>query len=197
MNRHLIPNGVLPTPTPTPSSADLTDAVFPLNEFYSRAGLPLPRFQLLSGDEVPQPWGKLLVHDDDMTPTLEAHHRGEIHIEVLGRERRDNAYFREVVLRLNRDDRPVEFGANRIALDRLPDKVRRLVLEEHLPLGHILKEHAVPHMGHPTAFFRVESDDLMNSAFGLTGRRFLYGRRNTLRDLNGRPLSEVVEILPP
>lgn len=178
-------------------ASELADAVFPLNEFYARAGVPLPRFQLLSGPEVPEPWRKLLVHDDDMTPTLEAHHQDEIHIEVLGRERRGDAYFREVVLRLDRNDQAVEFGANRISLEYLPAVVRRLVLQEQLPFGHILKAHDVLHVGHPTAFFQVESDPLMNRAFGLTGNHVLYGRRNTLRDLEGRPLSEVVEILPP
>lgn len=177
--------------------SELPHAVFPLNEFYARSGVPLPKFEILDGAAVPEPWRRLLVHDDDMTPTLEAHHGGEIHIEVLGRERRGNAYFREVVLRLDRDDRPVEFGANRIALDLLPAVVRRLVLDEQLPFGHILKAHEVPHAGHPTAYFRVESDALMNRAFGLEGRHLLYGRRNTLRDPEGRALSEVVEILPP
>ena len=179
------------------SSSAWADAVFPLNEFDNRAGLGLPRFELLAPSEVPEPWRRLLVHDDDMTPTLEAYHCGDIHIEVLGRERRGDAYFREVILRMDRDDRPVEFGANKISLERLPVMVRRLVLQEQLPFGHILKAHEVAHSGHPTAFFRVETDALMNHAFGLSGRHVLYGRRNTLRDLEGYPLSEVVEILPP
>lgn len=188
---------------PVPSGTDcvgvsstMADAVFPLNEFYARAGLPLPRFELLPESGVPEPWHRLLVHDDDMTPTLEAYHADEIHIQVLGRERRGDAYFREVILRLDRDDRPVEFGANKIALNRLPPVVRRLVLQEQLPFGHILKAHEIPHTGHPTAYFRVETDPLMNRAFGLTGSQVLYGRRNTLRDMTGVPLSEVVEILP-
>lgn len=179
------------------SSSAWANAVFPLNEFYARAGLELPRFELLAGPDVPEPWRRLLVHDDDMTPTLEAYHAGDIHIEVLGRERQGDAYFREVILRMDRDDRAVEFGANKISLERLPPVVRRLVLQEQLPFGHILKAHEVPHAGHPTAFFRVESDTLMNRAFGLSGKHVLYGRRNTLRDLEGQPLSEVVEILPP
>ncbi len=177
--------------------ADLAHAVFPLNEFYSRAGLALPKFQLVAAQDMPEPYRKLLVHFDDMTPTLEAHHLGDIHIEVLGRERRGDAYFREVILRLDRDDRPVEFGANKISLERLSPVVRRLVLQEQLPFGHILKAHDVPHVGHPTAFFRVEGDLLMNRAFGLTGQHVLHGRRNTLRDLEGGCLCEVVEILPP
>ncbi len=175
----------------------LAEAVFPLQEFYARAGRPLPEFTLIAGEEMPEPYRGLLVHDRDMTPTLEAHHGCDIHIEVLRRERRGEAYFREVILRLDRDDRAVEFGANRIALELLPSVVRRLVLQEQLPLGHILKAHDVVHSGRPSAFFAVESDEVMNRAFGLAGRVRLYGRRNTLRDPAGRPISEVVEILPP
>lgn len=173
------------------------EAVFPLDAFYARAGLALPRFEVLQGADVPEPWYTLLVHERDMTPTLESHYQGDIHIEVLGRERVGDAYFREVILRLDRDDRPVEFGANRIALDRLPTVVRRLVLQEQLPLGHILKAHDVAHTGRPSAFFQVEADALMARALGVDVGRSLYGRRNTLRDMEGQVLSEVVEILPP
>lgn len=173
------------------------DAVFPLDAFYARAGLPLPPLEILAGHEVPEPFRSLLVHDRDMTPTLEEHFQGDIHIEVLGRERRGDAYFREVILRLERDERPVEFGANKVSLELLPPVVRRLVLEEYLPFGHILRAHEVPHEGHPSAFFRVQADTLIARAFGVPARVALYGRRNTIRDLRGRPLSEIVEILPP
>lgn len=172
-------------------------AIFPLNEFYARAGLALPRFEVISGEAVPEPWRRLLVHDRDMTPTLEAHHGEEIHIEVLGREHRANEYFREVILRLDSDDRAVEFGANCINLARLPALVQRLVLQEQLPLGHLLRAHDFPHSGRPSAFFRVEADAIIRRAFGLTESTVLYGRRNTLRDRDGRPFSDVVEILPP
>ena len=173
------------------------EAIFPLNEFYARAGKPLPAFEVIPGADLPEPYRKLLFHGRDMTPTLQDYHRSDIHIEVLGRERRGNEYFREVILRRDRDDQPVEFGANRIALDLLPGMIRRLVLQEYLPLGHILKVHELPHTGQPSAFFRMATDALINRAFGLSSTRVVYGRRNTLRDLSGRPLSDVVEILPP
>lgn len=172
-------------------------AIHPLCEFYSRSGLALPRFEVIGGEEVPAPFRALLVHDRDMTPTLQEHFGGAIHIEVLGRERRGDAYFREVVLRLDGDDRPVEFGANRIALELLPADVRRLVLDEQLPFGQILKAHEIDHAGGPEAFLRVEADALMCRAFGMERSAVLYGRHNTLRDRAGRALSEVVEILPP
>ena len=37
----------------------------------------------------------------------------------------------------------------------------------------------------------------INEALRLSGANVLYGRRNTLYDPEGRPLAEIVEILPP
>ena len=171
--------------------------VFPLNEFYARAGLALPEIEVISGETMPEPYRTLLVHARDMTPTLESYHGCDIHIEVLSRERRGDAYFREVILRRDGDECPLEFGANRIALDLLPSVARRVVLQEYVPFGHILKAYEIPHRGQPTAFFRVPTDRLIGRAFGLTVPQIVYGRRNTLRDPAGRAISEVVEILPP
>lgn len=169
----------------------------PLEELYARADLPLPTIELISGDEMPEPYRTLLVHDNDMTPTLEIFHGCDLHIEVWGRERQEHAYSREVVLRRDTDQRAVEFGANRIRLDLFDDETRRLILDEYLPLGHILAMKKVPHHGHPGAYLKVEADDLMKRAFGLRGDRVLYGRRNTLWNPRRQPLSEIVEILPP
>lgn len=171
--------------------------VFPLDEFYAREQVPLPRIEAVPPEQVPEPYRSLLVHNNDMTPTLAAHYRSEIHIEVWGRERRGEFYFREVVLRLDRDQRAIEFGANRVNLALFEPSARRLILDEYLPLGHILHLRNVPHHGHPLGYLRIESDPLMNRAFRLAGRHTLYGRRNTIRDPQGRPLSEIVEILPP
>lgn len=171
--------------------------LYPLDDFYARERQPLPRIEIIPGELVPEPYRGLLVHDHDMTPTLERFHRSDIHIEVWGRHRQNDLYFREVVLRLDRDQRAVEFGANKVNLALFPAEVRRLILDEYLPLGHILNLRKIPHHGHPLAYLRLESDDLMNRAFRLRGRHTLYGRRNTIWDAQDRPLSEIVEILPP
>ncbi|MBK9138764.1 MAG: hypothetical protein IPM17_08390 [Verrucomicrobia bacterium] len=185
------PAPVFPAPAATPCLA------YPLDEFYAREGVPLPPIEAIPGEAIPEPFRSLLVHDNDMTPTLEAHHGSDIHIEVWGREQRGDLYFREVVLRLDRNQRPVEFGANKINLALFPPAIRRLILDEYLPLGHILNRYRVPHAGHPLGYFRIQSDRLMNRAFQLSGRHLLYGRRNIIRNPEGQPLSEVVEILPP
>ena len=49
----------------------------------------------------------------------------------------------------------------------------------------------------PKAFLQVISDDRIGHALQLAVPQVLYGRRNTLTDLQQRPLAEIVEILPP
>ena len=174
-----------------------TSWAFPLNEFYANAGRALPRIEVLAGDAVPEPYRALLVHTRDMTPTLEAFHGSSIHIDVLHSGGRGEAYFREVVLRLDDNERPVEFGANKVHLARFTPEARWLILQEKLPLGRILKDHAVPHTSRPVAFFRLQSDDFIARALGLSRPGALYGRRATISDAQQQPLSEVVEVLPP
>ena len=170
---------------------------FPLSEFYVRAKLPLPRIETIAGDAVPEPYRSLLVHHNDMTPTLEAFHKSDVHLEIVSRERRGDFYFREVVLRLNGNDRPIEFGANKIYLGRFSEEAQDLILQEEIPLGRILKDCGVKHRTEAKFFLRVESDEVINRAFDLPQPVTLYGRKAVIRDLQGRPLSEIVEILPP
>jgi chorismate-pyruvate lyase len=171
--------------------------VQPLDQFYARSGLTLPPLEPVDGEAVPEPYKTLLVHQSDMTSTLENYHHQAIHLRVLGRERRGDEYFREVVLQLDNTQKPVEFGAIQIHLDRFPARARRLILDELWPLGHILKECGVAFTSQPQAFLRIASDPLISGVLGITGVRVLYGRRNTLSDATRRPLAEIVEILPP
>jgi hypothetical protein len=54
----------------------------------------------------------------------------------------------------------------------------------------------VPHRTQAKAFLRVQSDELIAGKFELTAPAVLYGRKAVISDLQGRPLSEIVEILP-
>ncbi|MBM3823211.1 MAG: hypothetical protein FJ404_10050 [Verrucomicrobia bacterium] len=185
------------TPSTTTPLPRVLPVAHPLDDFYARAGLALPPIEPIEPMRIPEPARSLLVHDADMTPTLEAFHGGEVELSVLGREIRGETYFREVVLRLKDSGKPVEFGAIKIYLNFFSTEARRLILEERLPLGHILRQCAVPHQSRPKAFLQVTSDEVINQALGLSGAVTLYGRRNTHWDPQQRPLSEIVEILPP
>ena len=171
--------------------------VYPLCEFYAAQGLSLPVIGRIEAREVPPPYHSLLVHERDMTSSLEKFHKHKIHIRVVARHTFENEYFRESILELDRSRKPVEFGAIKINLDLFPEEARQEILREHLPLGGIMAHFHIAIRSRPSAYLRVASDDYINKALKLDGISFLYGRRNCLMDNWDRPLAEIVEILPP
>lgn len=178
------------------TEATVMPIAYPLDDFYAQARRPLPPISSVNGADVPEPYRTLLVHDADMTPTLEKFHGDAIHLQVLNSQERDGAYYREVALLLDKTNIPVEFGAIKINLGLFSAPARRAILDENLPLGHVMADFRVKHLSRPKAFLKIVSDDFINDALRLTGTQTLYGRRNTLFDLERRPLAEIVEILP-
>ena len=175
----------------------MIDTLFPLSEFYARTSLVLPWYEQVEPDAMPEPYRSLLVHANDMTPTLERFHADEISIRALSSERRAEGYFREVVLQRFRDEVPVEFGANCIDLNLFAPEARWMILQEKVPLGRILKDHHVEHSTQVLGYFQIDPDPLITRALRLAGPAKLFGRCARLCDSAGRPLSQVVEILPP
>lgn len=175
----------------------MPDFAFPLSEFYARTSLALPRMEIIPGDALPDPYRALLVHANDMTPTLERFHGGEIYIKALSSEQRDAGYFREVVLHRASDDAPAEFGANCVNLALFSPEARWMILQEKVPLGRILRDHGIGHHTRALNFFRVEPDALICRALKLAAPVALYGRQAVICNPDNQPLSQVVEILPP
>ena len=171
--------------------------IYPLSEFYEQAGLSLPSVARVEGQDIPAPYRSLLVHEHDMTPTLEDAYRRSIQLRVLQYQRRDNVVSRQVALVVEGNEKPVAFGAIKIHLEHFPPRARRLVLERKQPLGTILRTQGVEHGSHPDAFVRVNSDAVINRALQLSGSYQLFGRRNVILDSEQRILAQVVEILPP
>lgn len=175
----------------------VADLLYPLTDFYSSSGAPLPEVQPLSGDQIPQPHRRLLVHTNDMTPTLANFAGDNIHIRLLHKFETDNILYRQVVLVTDETERPVEFGAIKIYLDRFDEEPRELIREGCIPLGSILGRYEIVHRCVPNGFFRFDADFAVEAAFDLSGPDSLYGRHSLHLNMAGEPLSEVVEILPP
>ena len=181
-------------PAPTLS---LHDAARPLLDFYLRGGVAPPELLPIDGADMPEPYRKLLVHADDMTPTLEQFHGARIHLRMVNREVTEAAYTREVILEAGEKNKPVEFGAIAIHLEQFSEAARELILCESVPRGTILADNAILHESCPQAYFRVNSDPLITEALSLPASTKLFGRCNIHRDLAGNHLAEIVEILPP
>lgn len=169
-----------------------------LDEFYSDAAAPSPVLELIDGASMPEPYRRLLVHDGDMTPALENFHAGSIHLQVLRSKRTLEKYSRDVVLRIDSSNLPVEFGAIEINLNAVCPDAREAILEGRRPLGGILRDFSIQHLSRPKAYFRVKTDEIIRRTLEISGpAERLYGRRNTLSIPGGMVLAEIVEILPP
>ncbi len=179
------------------TSAPARPALEPLDTFYREAGRPLSQVRAIPAAEVPEPYRRLLVHNTDMTSTLEGFHGDSIHLEVQSRRRVGNELWREVVLRLDASGAPVEFGAIRIRIDLFPENSREEILGCHRPLGAILNASGIAYTSRPTSFFAFEPDPFIREALHLDSEATLYGRCNALRNEAGEVLAEIVEILPP
>lgn len=171
--------------------------LWPLNLFCTIHSRVLPEITPLFGQQMPEPYKKLLVHERNMTATLEDYHEGTIYIERLNMVPGDEETSREVVLRLEKNDLPVEYGASRIFLGSLPEKAVELIAEGKIPLGTLLRTCDCRHTVEPSGFFRLRPTPFFDDIFGNWNGTVLYGRRNTLVALNGTPIAEVCEILPP
>lgn len=186
-------NSAIPDSAPASSQS----IAYPLDEFYARSRLNLPPLDQIDGEAMPEPYKSLLVHERDMTSTLENFHKAGIHLRLVSRRQQGEEYFREVVLVLDGSEKPVEFGAIRINLALFPPDARAAILEERYPLGHLLKDFTIDYQSRPKAFLRLASDKTINEFLKLTGAHRLYGRRNTLLNPAGEALADIVEILPP
>jgi chorismate-pyruvate lyase len=174
-----------------------SNIIYPLNEFYEQLGLPQPMAAPMEARDIPEPYRSLLVHDRDMTPTLEYAHDQPVRLRVLQYAVTGNVLSRQVVLVPESDGQPAAFGAIKIHLEHFHGEARRLVLERKIPLGTILRTEGMEHAGHPDAYIRITPDALIQSALGLQEPVVLYGRRNSLVDGRGQTLAQVVEVLAP
>lgn len=145
---------------------------------------------------MPQPYRRLLVHESDMTSTLEAHHGEPIVLRQLARRHDGGSLLRQVLLLGSESGRIFEYGAIHIHLNRFASAARQEILEGQTPLGAVLAKNEVNYESRPQLFFGLTSDRHIDGWLELRNPTQLYGRQNVLLGSSG-PLAEVVEILPP
>ena len=80
--------------------------LFPLDIAYTRAGLEPPAATAVAPGDIPQPYRALLVHQRDMTLTLEAHFGGRVVLRPLTTFTLGAWYYRRVLLAQEYSGRP-------------------------------------------------------------------------------------------
>ncbi len=175
-------------------SAPAPELLLPLRRFLRDAQAC---FEVLAPEALPEPARTLLVHQGDMTSRLEKFHSSRILLEVLQCQREGgDAYFREVLLRSEKDGTAVEYGAIEICLGAFSQEVRERILEGRYPLGGILNSSGVRYRSEPQAYIRVGDAPWLGRLLGVEDGVELHGRCNVLRAENGEVMARIVEVLP-
>ena len=170
--------------------------LYPLDRAYAMAGLEPPAAAVIEARELPEPYRGLLVHDSDMTHTLERHVGDRVVIRPLSTSLRGRWYFRRVLLVQASSGRPVEMGAIRIAIDVFAARVRTQILGGEVPLGRILREAGLDYKSRPQRFLAITPNSEMMGVFWMREAQILYGRQ-TVVTLDGAKIGQIVEVLPP
>jgi chorismate-pyruvate lyase len=149
----------------------------------------------IDANDIPPPYRSLLVHQVDMTLTLENHFGGRVALRPLATFTSGPWYFRRVLLAQEYTGRPVEMGAIRIKVGAFPDRIRRQILKNDVPLGRLLRDGGVKYESRPLAFLSVTPNTEMMGVFWMREPRTLYGRRTEMVH-DGRKIGDIVEVLP-
>ena len=169
--------------------------LYPLDLVYRRAGIDVPAFEEVAPDDIPLPYRTLLVHDSDMTLTLERHFGGRVVLRPLSTFSLGGSYFRRVLLVQEYAGQPVEMGAIRMELDAFDAPLRRQILDNEIPLGSILRDRRFEYASRVKAFLQLTPNPEMMGVFWMREQRVLYGRRTEVIR-GGRKIGDIVEVLP-
>ena len=174
-----------------PDAPDLDSllALFPPHSY-------LAGYEYIAADAVPEPYHQLLVHDQHMTVTVEAHHGSLVNVRVLEKRRDGDSYSRKILLPLQSDGRIVLFGLVRIWLNYCSPEVSDEIVSERTPLGRVLINHDVMRRIEPTAFLRATPGPEMLKWFGMSAPAPVYGRLAIIH-CDDQPAVELLEIVPP
>ncbi len=156
----------------------------------------MPEYQEVSGEDVPEPYKSLLVHEHHMTVTVEKHHGSLVDVRVLAEHQTGDTYSRKILLTKQTDGEVVQFGVVRIHFRYCSEKVRQEILERKTPLGRILIQNNVLRRIEPTGFFRVTPGPDLVKWFGLDTPKPTYGRF-ALIHCDEQPAIELIEIVAP
>jgi chorismate-pyruvate lyase len=183
------------TPRRTGSAAP-HGILYPLDVMCEWAGIPLPKAKAITPYEMPLPYRSLLVHESDMSITLERHFGGRVGLRVLSTFLKNGWYYRRVLLVQEYSGRPVEMGAIRMNVGAFSKRVRGQILANDVPIGRILRDANIEFKSQAKIFLEVKPNSEMMGVFWLREPRTLYGRQTEMI-YRAKHIGDIVEVLPP
>lgn len=163
----------------------------------SDCGIPVSAFNIIQGEDLPEPANELLNHPVDMTSTLERYHGSKLYVDCLRRDVSRRVYLREVFLRAQKDDAIVEYGVIAIVLDNFSNKQQEAIQAAEIPFGGLLHDFKIEFKSAPVCYFSISAGFLTDTPFRELEGEVFYGRFNQLSKNSGESVAWIMEILTP
>ena len=189
------PSKQIRRPSAGSSRPNQNGLLYPLDLVYTRAGVAMPRVKVVAPEKIPLPYRSLLVHDSDMTLTLERHFGGSVALRPLSTFTSGRSYFRRVLLVQEYSGHPVEMGAIRMRLDVFSTRLQSKILRNEIPLGRLLRDGKVRYQSRVKSYLSVTPNTEMMGVFWMREPQTLYGRRTEVIH-RGTKIGDIVEVLP-
>jgi len=172
------------------------DELSRLTDLFPTQAPLIERAEHIASSATPEPYRRLLVHDQHMTVTMEEFHRAAVDVRVLAEYRSGDTYARQSLLLKSGTDAVVQFGIMRFNLNYVTEPVRREILEGHTPLGRILINYNVLRHIDLGAVLRIWPGPALQSHFRCSPETTTYGRLATIF-CNHEPAVDLLEIPAP
>jgi hypothetical protein len=169
--------------------------LYPLDLAYAKAGIPVPTARRIAPERIPPPYDGLLVHEREMTGTLERHFDTTLVVRVIQAWSHGRWYFRRSLLAQEFSGRPVAMGMVRINLDAFGARVANQIVKGSIPLGRVLREAGIQYRSQPRTFLEIKPTAEMMGVFWMREPRLLYGRQTDVT-LGGKRIGNIIEVLP-
>lgn len=156
----------------------------------------LPKARIIAGEEVPEPYRSLLVHQGHMTVSLEDYHGSAVRVHPYVIHRHGDMYGRRLDLTAVSSGLVVMTGIMIINLSFVAEDVRQEILDQQIPLGRILISHGVLREVTTGAFLEIAADDPLVQRFNLSEPKPAYGRFATIY-CDGKPAIDLLEVVRP
>ncbi len=178
-----------------------------LTGLYSIFGTPLtevPHARFCPAEEVPEPFRRLLDHEEHMTVRMEERHGSPLRLKIIEETSEGNWYARKILLLHGANDRVLQFGIMRFNFDWCSPEIREAIRRGDTPVGRILIEHDVLRRISTHALMKIVPNAELREVFGLPARqardgsapRYAYGRLATIY-CNEEPAVDLLEIPSP
>ncbi|MBW3542468.1 MAG: hypothetical protein KY476_19570 [Planctomycetes bacterium] len=144
----------------------------------------------------PEPYRRMLVHDQHMTVTMEQFHGAKVDVKILDRRLDGDLYSRKIVLTRAGSEDVVQFGVVRFDLRYVTPAVREEILAGEIPLGRVLIEHNVLRHIDIGAILKITAGPALAEYLHMQPGGTTYGRLATIF-CNRRPAVDLLEIPAP